>query len=263
MTTTTAATRLKRRNYGRGHGYLLDGEKITGVTTAIDVLDKPALRQWYANEAAKRVLDDWDKLLEMSPSARFDYVKFGAKDRVQAAALRGTEIHKLGDKVARGEKVEVPGEYRGPVEAYARFLDRWEIETIASETPLCHTQHRYGGTADLWAVIGKLGIRALLDVKTGKGVYDETGLQLSGYRFADLVQVDGEEIIGANGAPAIETEAAFIAHVGPDDVRLVPAIADESTFRSFLYVLHVHQTRKGWEDWPLIGSAIQPGEDWR
>ena len=249
--------RLKRRNYGRGHGYLLDGEKIVGVTTAIDVLDKPALRNWYAEQAAKRVIDEWDQLQDMSPSDRFEFVKWGPRDKVTAAALRGTEIHALGDKLARGEKVDVPAEHRGPVEAYARWLDEWEIETLATETPLCHTEHLYGGTADLWGIVGKLdGIRALLDVKTGKGVYDEVGLQLSAYRYSDLVQFDGQEI----ATP--EVDAVFVAHVNPDHVRMVPVQADLNVFRTFLYILHVHRTRTGWKDWPLVGSAIQPGEAW-
>lgn len=263
VTTATVEPRLKRRNYGNGHGYLLDNEKVMGVTTAIDVLDKPALRQWYANEAAKRVVDDWDKLLTMTPTERQEYVKFGPRDRVKAAALRGTDIHRLGDAIARGEEVDVPGEYRGPVEAYARWLDKWEVETIATETPLAHTDHKFGGTADLWGYVGKLGgAPYLLDVKTGKGVYDETGLQLAAYRYANLVQVDGEELVGIGALPAIEVEGAFVAHVLPDDVRMVPAIADESTFRLFLHVLHVARTRAGWKDWPLIGAAIQPGEEW-
>lgn len=250
-------TRLQRRNYGSGHGYLLDGVKMMGVTTAIDVLDKPALRQWYANEAAKRVVDDWDKLQTMTPTERLEYVKYGPRDRVKAAALRGTQIHALGDKLARGETVDVPGEHRGAVEAYARWLDEWEIETIATETPLAHTTHKYGGTADLWGRVGKLdGMTALLDVKTGRGVYDETGLQLAAYRYADLVQVDGVE------TGSLDVDGVFIAHVLPDSVRMVPAIAGESTFRMFLHVLHVARTRAGWKDWPLIGSAIQPGEEW-
>lgn len=258
MTTATKTEpRLKRRNYGSGHGYLLDGEKVMGVTTAIDVLDKPALRQWYANEAAKRVVDEWDRLQDMKPSDRLEFVKYGPRDKVKVAAVRGTDIHGLGDKLARGEQVDVPAEHRGPVEAYARFLDEWDVETLATETPLCHTDHKYGGTADLWGVIGKLGgVRALLDVKTGKGVYDEVGLQLSAYRFSNLMQVDGIE------QPTPAVDAVFVAHVLPDAVRLVPVQADENTFRTFLYVLHVARTRAGWKDWPLVGSAIQPGEEW-
>lgn len=257
MTAQATATRLKRRNYGRGHGYMLDGEKIAGVTSVLDVLDKPALRDWYARTAAERAVNEWDRIAQMPVSERLDYIRYGARDKVQTAALRGTEIHTLGQKLAEGGEVDVPAEHRGPVEAYARWLDKWEIEPLAAETPLCHTKHRYGGTADLWGVVGKLdGITALLDVKTGRGVYNETGLQLAAYRYSDLIQFDGVE----RATP--EVDAVFVAHVLPDDVRMLPVIATERVFRTFLYLLQVHRDRAAWEDWPLIGAAIQPGDEW-
>lgn len=254
--TKTPPARLKRRNYGRGHGYQLDGQKIVGVTTAIDVLDKPALRNWYADQAAKRAVDEWDRIAEMPMTERYEFIKWGPRDTVRAAALRGTEIHALGEKVANGEDVDVPAEHRGPVEAYARFLDKWDVEMIATETPLCHTEHGYGGTADGWARIGRLGgMPVLLDVKTGRGVYDEVGLQLAAYRFSNLCQIDGVEV------PTPEVERVFVAHVMPDDVRMVPVVADEQVFRLFLHILHVHRARQAWSDWPLVGSAVQPGEE--
>lgn len=256
MSATATKARLKRRNYGRGHGYLLDGQKIVGVTTAIDVLDKPALRQWYAKTAAERAVNEWDRIAEMPVAERLAYIQYGPRDRVQAAALRGTEIHDLGHKLAEGEEVDVPVEHRGPVEAYARFLDRWDVEPIAAETPLAHTQHRYGGTADLWATVGKLGgMPVLMDVKTGSGVYNEVGLQLAAYRYSDLIQIEGAE----RSTP--EVEGVFVAHVLPDDVRMVPVIADEQVFRQFLYVLHIHRAKAGWDDWPLVGAAIQSEDD--
>lgn len=247
-------TRLVRRNYGRGHGYKLDGDKIMGVTTALDVLDKPALRNWFANEAAKRAVNEWDRLSELPLTERLEYIKSGPRDVVHAAALRGTEIHTLGEKLAHGEDVDVPPEHVGPVEAYARFLDLWDIEPIATETPLCHTEHRYAGTADLWAKIGRRGgAVALLDVKTGKGVYDETALQLAAYRYSNLMQPEaGVEI----ETPPVDL--VYVAHVLPDDVRMVPVDAGERTFRLFLYVLTVARERDRWKDWPLVSAAVRP-----
>jgi hypothetical protein len=254
---TAPEPRLKRRNYGRGHGYLLDGVKIMGVTTAIDVIDKGALRQWYAEQATNRAIDDWDELAQLPISERRERIRWGARDTKQAAALRGTQIHGFGEALARGEEPDVPDEHRGPVEAYARWLDKWEVETVGAETPLCHTRYGYGGTADLWGRVGKLdGALCLLDVKTGKGVYNETALQLAAYRYADLIQIDGAEV------PGLEVEHVLVAHVLPDDVRTLPVLADDETFRAFQYVLEVARRRKGWEDWPLIGSAVQPGESW-
>lgn len=247
------APRLVRRNYGRGHGYQLDGEKIVGVTTAIGVLDKPALRNWYAEEAAKRAVNEWERLTELPITERLDYIKRGARDKTTAAALRGTQIHTLGQSLAHGEDVDVPPEHVGPVEAYARFLDKWDIQPLASETPLANLTHKYGGTADLWGTIGKRdNAAALIDIKTGKGIYSETGLQLAGYRYSDLIQIDGAEVVTP------QVDLVYVAHVLPDDVRMLPVVADERVFRQFLYVLQAYRATEEWKDWPLIGSGVTP-----
>jgi hypothetical protein len=250
----TPPLRLERRNYGRGHGYKLDGEKILGVTTAIDVLDKPALREWYAKQAAARAVDEWDRLADLPVSERLAYIQRGARDTTTAAALRGTDIHRHGQALAEGREVDVPDEYRGPVEAYARWLDEWDVTPWAVETPLASTQHLYAGTADLWGHVGRRdGAFCLLDIKTGRGVYDETGLQLAAYRFADLIQVEtGVEV----STPPVDL--VYVAHILPDTVRMLPVVADEGVFRAFLYVLTVARARKSWEEWPLIGAAELP-----
>lgn len=258
MTAATAtATRLERRNYGRGHGYKLDGIKVPGVTTVIDVMDKPALREWFARQAAERAVNEWDELAQLPVTERLDRIRWGARDKVRAAALRGTEIHTLGEKLANGEEVDVPDEHRGPVEAYARFLDRWEIEAITTEAPLCNTEYGYAGTTDGFFRIGKRdGVVALGDVKTGKGIYDETALQLAAYRYSDLIQPErGVEI----ATPAVDL--VFVAHVLPDDVRFLPIVADQDVFRTFLYLLQVYKARARWEDWPLVGVAELPDGD--
>lgn len=253
MTATGTTPRLVRRNYGRGHGYKLDGEKVIGVTTALDVLAKPALVNWAAEEAAKRAVDEWDELAALPVSARLERIRYGARDKSRAAALRGTQIHELGQKLAEGAEVDVPPEHVGPVQAYARWLDKWDVTTLAAETPLASIQHKYAGTADLWGTVGKRdGVTALLDIKTGKGVYTETAWQLAGYRYSELIQIDGLE----RATP--EVEAVFVAHVLPDDVRMVPVEAGPREFRSFLYILQTWREVEAAKEWPLIGEAIQP-----
>jgi hypothetical protein len=245
-------TRLVRRNYGRGHGYKLDGEKLVGVTTALGVLDKPALRDWIARTTAERAIDEWDELGELPISQRLERIRWGARDKTQAAALRGTQIHDLGEKVAHGAEVDVPDEHVGPVEAYARWLDEWQVETFATETPLASTVHKYGGTADLWGKVGRLdGALYLLDIKTGKGVYDEAAWQLAAYRYADLMLLDGAEV------QVPEVAGVYVAHVLPDDVRMLPVEANPETFRSFLYILQAYREVERAREWPLIGSAVR------
>lgn len=261
--TAEQAPKLQRRRYGKtGHGYLIDGDKVTGVTTAIGALDKPALRNWYATQAADRAVNEWERLSELPRMERHKYIKEGPRDTVKAAGMRGTQIHLLAEKLAHGEQVDVPDEHLGPVQGYARFLDKWEIETLATETPLCHTEYGYGGTADLWARIGKLdGAYALLDPKSGKGVWNEVVLQLSAYRFSEWIQPDAANDPGVL-IRTPEVQHTFVAHVMPDVTRLIPVVTSPATFRHFLYVLEAHRGVQSWGELPPVLDAVEPGDVW-
>lgn len=247
-----------------GHSYDLDGRRIDGVTTAIGKgLPKPALVPWATGAAADFVVEHWDELATDSPSTKISKIKgapWALRDR---AALRGTKIHGYGEDLVHGRAVEIPDEYVGPADAYAKFLDEWKIEPIATETPLANTTHRYGGTADLWATIGVRGhAPALIDVKTGKDAYPDVALQLAAYRYADLWQPDGPT---SENDDVPDVDLVFVAHVLPDAVRMLPIVAGPAEHRAFLYVLQTarwvtqHAERVKGEDgeWgvraPLVG----------
>lgn len=246
--------RLTRRNHGKGHSYKIDGVKATGVTTALNAIAKPALVDWAARVTAEYAVDNWDYLQPLPVAQRLAKLKDARWNTVKEAALRGTRIHDLGEKVSHGVEVEVPDEYRGPVEAYARFLDEWQIEMHATETPLCNTHHRYAGTADGWAYIGRTKQNVLMDIKTGKGVYSEAALQLAAYRYADRWQPNGPES-ETDRAPV---DAVYVAHILPDTVRLLPVVAGPDEFRTFLYALQLHRHQEATKEDPLIGEAVFP-----
>lgn len=249
--------RLKSRRYGTGHVYHLDGQKVPGVTTILNALPKQ-LTQWSSDCAANYAVEHWDELAEESLTKRLDRIRYAHRDTLTAAALRGTDIHGYGEKLVAGEPVDIPAEHVGPAEAYAKFLDAWQITPVATETPVANTVHRYAGTADLWATIGaRDNARALIDLKTGKGVYESAVLQLAGYRHADLWQPDGPD----SEAPLPEVDLVFVAHILPDDVRMLPVTAGQAELRAFLYVQQTSRWLaahgfKGEE--PLIGEGERP-----
>jgi hypothetical protein len=265
VTTTATGPVLKTRKYGaHGHGYLLHGEKIPGVTTILNALPKN-LTQWAADCAANHAVEKWDELAELSMTKRLDAIRYAHRDVVSGAALRGQDIHGYGEKLAHGVEVDVPDEYRGPAEAYARWLDAWEIEPVATEAAIVNLTHRYGGRGDLWATVGKRdGAFCYLDIKTGKGVYESVVLQVVGYDYAELWQPDGPE----SEEPYTPVDLAYVVHVLPDDVRMLPVRGSGGRprpglpeFREFLYVkqtyewLEAHGFRG---DEPLIEAAERP-----
>jgi hypothetical protein len=252
--------RITSRRYGRsGHAYYLDDVKVPGVTTILNALPKQ-LTQWSSDAAANYAVEHWDELTEDTLTKRLDRIRFAHKDVVSEAALRGTEIHKYGDPLVRGEPVSIPEELRGPVEAYARFVDDWGIEPVAVETVVGNVTHRYGGRADLWAKVGaRDNCLALIDLKTGKNVYESTVLQLAAYRFAELWQPDGPD----SEQPIIEVDRVYVAHILPDDVRMLPVEAGPDQFRAFLYVQQtaLWLDRHGFRgEEPLIGDQVRPGD---
>lgn len=255
--------RFVRRNHGNSHSYALDGHKVPGVTTIIKVLDKPALVGWAARESAAYAVEHWDELAGLPIMERADKITRARFESNRRAIVRGHRIHEFGDKISHGVPVEVPDEYRGPAEAYARFLDAWDLQTIATESPVCHTAYRYGGTFDAIAESPRLG-RVMIDIKTGSGVYPETALQLAAYRHADLmIDAAGDE------QPMISTEGAYVAHVLPDTVDLIPITQDDRVTGAFLYCLELYETwiRRTSRDFrnepdfdPVIGGPIYPDQ---
>ena len=66
--------------------------------------------------------------------------------------------------------------------AFRKWQDSALFEPIASEKLVFSREHGFAGTADL---IGSINGRlALLDIKTGRGVYPEYQLQLAAYAVA-------------------------------------------------------------------------------
>lgn len=253
---------LKRRNYGRGHGYTLNGEKVPSVTGVIDTLPKPALINWAARVTAAHAVDHWHELAQLPPSQRLKELEDARWNINREATSRGTEIHALGERLAAGEEVE-PGPHLGPAQAYADFCDRWEVEFLATEAPCASTRFKYAGTLDSIAIVRGLArvpeyahlseLPVMLDLKTGKGVYESTALQLAAYAGCDIWQPDGPE--SEQPMPAIA--GLFVAHILADDVALLPVHGDpEQLVTEFRYLMQTKRWLDDVKEAPPIGAPL-------
>ena len=259
--------RFERKNAGTSHSYTLDGQKVPGVTTVNGILDKPALVNWAAQQTAYYADENWEKLTGMRSGERISLLEKARYNTNRKAVVKGNRIHNLGEQLANGVAVEVPLDIRSQVEAYAKFLDDWSIEAIATETPVCHTEWGFAGTFDLIGKSDRFGT-ALMDIKTGKGVYDEVALQLNAYANCDLRLVS-EEVTGPRGgkstvwheAPMVDIDCLLVAHVLEDTVEMVPVKLEPAIFESFLHMLDIFETwhkRTSWNyrDDPVHDSPI-------
>lgn len=243
--------RLSRRNYGRGHGYKLDGHKIPGVTTIQGLLDKPGLIDWAAREAASYAIENWAELTTKPMMERAELIRRARFEKNDAAKLSGTKIHHYGHQLGLGHKVSVPVEYVPAAEAYARLLDRLGVEVELAEAPCASTTYRYGGTLDMigWSPVTG---RSMFDLKTGRGVYQDTALQINGYAACDLVQRVEPGPPGPRGGkpksnkitelPMGHFDSAWVVHIAGDRADLYPCRLSDRDEIAFLSLLELWRT---------------------
>lgn len=262
-----------RRNHGAGRHSYWDQRpgraavKLPGVTTIVNEAMAPSrgLRRWPGKVTARYAVNHWDELAALLPTERLDALE-GAQDAERSRVTRrGTDVHRLAERLIEDADVEVPEVYEGYAEAYVDFLDRYAVKTVAvelvvgSRRPGC----RYCGTLDtigdlaevVWAGEVLPPARWLLDVKTGaSGVWPEAALQTCAYSRADVY-------LGSDGAehPVAELgiERCGAVHVRDDGSwQLFPLDTGEGTWRYFRHLAWLYYRREAKDGW--VGAAADP-----
>ncbi len=259
---------ITRRDYGKGHTYQVDGVKYDGVTTLISKgLPKPALMYWSARTVAEYVADNLDQVTGMAGMGRASIVaalKEVPWTQRDAAAAKGTEVHKLAEQLAAGVEVEVPEHLAGYVDSCVRFLDDYKVDPICVEAVVASRRWRYAGTADLFAELtlpsGET-VRAVADYKTAaSGIWPDVALQLAAYRNAEVYLDPG----GAEReiAPIGLSETAYAVWLRSDGYDVYPVAADPEVFNVFNHLAYVARRcddKKGQiKTW--LGEALQREE---
>lgn len=239
--------------YEKSHRYKLDGQWVTGVTTLIKGgLPKDALMYWSARQVAEYVADhpeDVDALRRMGRGPMVQALKEVPWEKRDTAAVRGTEVHALAERLVADETVDIPPHLDGYVQACVEFLDVWQPKTLLAERPVAHRGHRWAGKFDY---IGELpdGRIPIIDWKTtASGIWPETSLQLAAYSHAQFyVDEDGNE----QPLPAItDTWAVWLR---PDGFDVVPVKGDDEAYKTFRHVAFVAAAAK-----QMKGSKSEPG----
>jgi hypothetical protein len=262
--------KIVRKDSGRTHWYIdLDagGERVPGVTTITgDGLPKPALINWAGDATAEFAIDNWDELSKLSPSERLKKLKGGRYEKRDAAANKGTQVHKLAERLIAGERVTVPDGLTGYVESCVAFLNDFDVRAVHVEAVVYSETHRHVGTLDMIADVllpdmpeydhikrDEEGYaRALCDWKTSKsGIFGDVALQLAPYRYSEFLILPSGDVIDM---PDVDFCAGI--HLRPDGYSFVPLLTDESVYRDCLYVAEVARVVKDLRD--LVGEPIVP-----
>lgn len=166
------------------HTYLLNGEKVNGVTTVLQRLSKPALVYW----AAKKASEHMESILKPGIGLDEMQIKQLAKDSIWAhknardgAADLGTWTHSWIQEYVEGGNPSRP--FNQQLEKATSEFVEWyrtlDIKNMECEKKLCSPTLKLAGTVDLICELdGKLTI---IDWKTGSGIYPEAVLQMGAY----------------------------------------------------------------------------------
>lgn len=197
------------------HTYYLGDKRLTGITTILGVIAKPALIGWAAKEAINFVdskaenidvdgmwgaanpdaygvvlgsKNDWGMFLEQAKTAH--------TKKKEAAGVHGTDAHLLVEEwiglcIRTNDAKPIEGEVAES--AITKFIS-WAQENVGtflfSERRMFNAELFIAGTAD-FAYIGKDGKRYMADFKTSSGIYGiDYFLQVAAYRL--LAEAEGD-----------------------------------------------------------------------
>jgi len=205
------------------HRYYLGEKQLTGVTTILGVLAKPALIQWASNEAIKYIKENahirdedkayvaTEKLLE---EARTAHVR-----KRDTSANIGTRAHSWISDYIGGKNPERNEEIAIITDNFLKWVEEAKPKFLASEKVIYSKYHWFAGTLDFIAEIdGKV---YLGDVKTGNGIYQEMFWQTSGYQLAleevePELKIDGHIIVNPTKEGKLNVESNFFY---PENVK--------------------------------------------
>lgn len=229
-----------------GRYYVWKGEKFISVTNVLDkVVSKPVLVPWAAKIVAEYA----------AAHPTVDLTEWKRQPAIikEESAQRGTDIHAWCEQFFLNPELalaNIPPEYRKECIGFVKCIEYHGIVPWAAECTGYNRAHGYAGTVDLFGHGRDFGL-SVLDIKTGKGIYAEYGLQLAGYRYSEFIGLpDGTEL----AVP--ETVGAYCLHVDGGRTRLIPMKAGPAQFEAFCHAVplaeHMVQEFKS-----IVGKEIR------
>lgn len=185
---------------------LKDGTIVPGVTTVIGTLGwgKSALIKWANNLGLKGI----------------DSTKY-----VDEKAQAGTLAHRIVTDHLQGIKTDTSEYSKLVIDAaensalsFFEWMKTNKLKPIMIEKPLISETLRFGGTLDIYAENN--GVLELIDLKTGKGIYDEAALQLAALEYLLIengYKVESKRIVNI---PRSEDESFMEKTVGNTKIAM-------------------------------------------
>ena len=263
MAAPLARERVQKNSWDRARFYRIEGRDLPSVTTILDIVAKPGLGPWYAQQERR-----WFEaaMLEVlaKPGARdpefvlaavveaVSGLKAADRERQRAvtigsAAHAGIEWHL---RTALGEDAGLP-----PLlpEAAAWAVESWKdwaktvtLEPLAIERTVYCLDCGYAGTLDLYARVK--GVVTVIDWKTGRAIYPEALLQNVAYRHA----------AAQGGMPAQQGLIVRLPRLLNDPAWEVMSVPDTLRQNDFLAALALWRWHHRMEGRPVGDAGNEP-----
>ena len=163
-------------------------EFYTGVTTILNVKEKPFLKWWTAKEVVKFLADKHQAIKDCTPdqyTALLDEAKKAHVKKSDQAKDKGHIVHAWIEEYINSCTIPEVPEDEQIEKAIEQFL-AWEkahtVYWLACELVVASITHKFAGTIDAVAAVdNKL---ALIDFKTSSQISDDYFLQTAAYQIA-------------------------------------------------------------------------------
>jgi len=249
----------------RNHG----DRKFISVTTALKVLDKPALVGWAARTVAEEFMAALPTAVKASRSketreAFIRDIKGSPYAKRDKAANRGTDVHEAAEAHILGKPHAVDPEIEPFVKQLLDAIDTLGLTFEASEATVANPEIGYAGTLDIIATVKKLdGALTTIDIKTGDEskpvatVYPEYGLQLAALRHCPELWLPDHTILEA---PTVERAA--VLNLRPNGWALIPVneVRQAQAFRIFAACVEIAALQAETKD-DLFEQELLPAGD--
>lgn len=221
----------------RAHKHYINGREVTGTTTIVGVIDKPALVKWAVKvsfevmlkllkKRFKEILTLNKKQFEALVLETIDEAKKEPENRKKEAGRFGTIVHAICEHFNLTGEVLSPYDERLPedipplvatftakqldkavalVGEYVEWFRENKVEVVAAEQNVFSETYFVGGIFDMILRIdGKLYIA---DFKTSSGVYPSQFVQMGGY------QLQLEEMAERGYIDGLDTQGYIVIHL--------------------------------------------------
>ena len=173
------------------HQLEVDGEwkNLTGCTTILSVLAKPALIQWAANMAVEYIQG---KILEAEPGTILDNLSQWISEAKKAHRMKkekagdwGTKLHAEVERYIKNTiltegKAKDTTKYDPMIKSFIDWTEKNKVKFLDSEKHVWSERLWLGGIVDFICEID--GQKWIGDIKTSKsGIYPENFWQCAGY----------------------------------------------------------------------------------